>query len=164
MKAITKEVTETRIETLGYEAIDGTKFYNYNCGSEEQAEKECKRYECTAQGVIGARVQRFKLGETNELALFDIGWEDNLIEIFKPRCEEDINDLEMYLEMNMYKGCTSLNNSEKRDKVFKINNEIIIYWNADKDWFSFDTLETLMGKIKDNYYKAIEKENADGQK
>ena len=156
-----KEITAKKeiIEVKGYVANDGTKFYTYGIGT-EQAKKNCEDYEKTAQAVINARVKKFQIADTNELDLTECGSDDYKVEIFKPMTEADMKDLMMYLynkaphviSKNMLKE-----DEEQFEKVMKVGNEIIIWWNYCDDWYTVDTYETWIKRILNNYDNAIER-------
>jgi len=166
MRTITKERTVT--ELIGYEAIDGTIFNASVFGENgnEKARKECLEYEKSAKAVIASKVQNFKIGESNEYAMF-CGCEDNRIEIFNPKTEQELYELQVYLK-SKYSTSKDLFTDERSKRIYRVGNEIIINWNFDEEWFTDDTLETMLGRIKDSYYKSIDdwknKENNNGQK
>ena len=157
MKTITakKEIIETR----GFEAFDGTKFYTYGIG-EEEALKQCEAYEKTAEAVIKQRVIKFRIADTNESDLTECGSDDYKVEIFVPKTEEEMKDLMMYLYNKApHVKTDSMNKEDKEhmDKVMKVGNEIIVWWNYSDDCYTVDTYETWIERIKNHYYKAIEK-------
>lgn len=156
MKTITtkKEVIETR----GFEAFDGTRFYTYGIG-EDEALKQCEEYEKTAEAVINARVKKFKIADMNENNFTECGSDDYRIEIFKPTSENDMKDLMMYLYNKAPHVITDKIRKEDRehiDKVMEVGNEIIIWWNYSEDWYTVDTYETYLARLLKNYDKAIE--------
>ena len=165
MKTITnkKEI----IEVKGFEASDGTKFYTYGIG-EDKAREQCEEYERTAQAIITTRVKEFQIADTNESALTECGSDDYRVEIFKPTTEQQLKDLMMYLYIkaphviskNMLKE-----DEEHFEKVMKVGNEIIIWWNYCNDWYTVDTYETWLSRILKHYDEAISryKEKKNGQ-
>lgn len=51
MKTVKQEVD------YAYEAYDGTMFPFKNCGGEEKAKEECKKYESSAEGIVAERLK-----------------------------------------------------------------------------------------------------------
>lgn len=157
MKTLTRK--EEVIKTYGFQASDGTVFYTYGIG-EEQAIKNCEEYEKTAQAVINTRVKAFKIADTNENSFTECGSDDYRIEIFKPTSEEQMKDLMMYLynkAPHVISDKMRQEDKDHMDKVMKVGNEIMIWWNYDEDWYTVDTYETYLSRILNNYDRAIEK-------
>lgn len=160
MKEIAVERTYTERTIQGYEAKDGTKFYSCDCMNLEVAKEECERYEKTAYMVVRDRIQKFKIGETTEYGLSDFGCDDNVVEIYRPKTDEDVTNLLHYFEL-----CNASTDGKNKDEI-KVDNEIIVWWNYDHDYYQIDTYETYIKKFHDRFYWVLDnyKEKKDGQK
>lgn len=157
MKRIEIEKTITKVTAV--KAIDGTIFYVHD-DDIEKAENECREYEESAKGIINGRVREFQIAEGTNYELDPFQMNDDMIEIFLPKTEKEIDYLNQYM-MNAVDETTYENN--KLDNSF-INKEVIIQWNYDKDWFIRKTYEQFVNEFKNNFYKMIAeyKENKNG--
>lgn len=146
MKRIEREYTHVEKKVF-FEAWDGEIFSD---------EKQCYEYENNARGVIGKKVQRFRVVQTNEETLFypfGVGGDEYLVEVFRPTCEKDIEDLNYYFAM-FDKDLALIDNSY-------IGKDVIVNYNYDKDWLRFRTLDEYIKEFTDNYRKRVLQEGND---
>lgn len=143
MKRIEKEVV-TKTTRIIFEAYDGEQFSNVD---------DCNAYENNAKGVLGKKVQLFRIARTNEYELFScfgVGSEDYDVEVYRPQTAKDIETLNQY--MNMYYDKAELVPDDY------IGKEVIVNFNYDKDWCSASTLDELIERFKKNFAERILKE------
>lgn len=143
-----KNYSERIIQEVDYiEAFDGTIFHVNSQISEEEAMKECIKYEDSAFNVVKRRIQDFKIGETSYCYIDGNAISDEEIEIFKPETNDNVKDLMMYMQLQ--------NVDNAKEITFKKNEEVILIWNYDRTWVTVTTLELWVGSITNNYYETI---------
>lgn len=81
MKTIQREKTIVNTYDV-YVANDGTEFND---------KAECEKYEKSAIGVVNARYKALVVDTHSEYSAFQIGCDDNLVQIVKVRSEKDID-------------------------------------------------------------------------
>lgn len=135
-----KEIKTTRTieEVTGYEAFDGTRF---------SSEVECRKYEDSAEGVIKARAEQYLIGETSIYGLLDEGSDECGVDIYNIPDKEAATIIAQYI--NIVTGDTNT----CVDKY--IGKELVIFWNYDRDYAWFNTLDGIIKNIKNNYKTAI---------
>lgn len=144
MKKIEKEYTRVEKE-IYFEAWDGERFKN---------EDDCLAYESNALGVIGKKVQLFRVTKTNEYYLFEplgLGGEDYDVEVYRPASAKDIESLNMYL--NMYNKNIGLLSEDC------IGKEIIIFFSYDRDWCRATTFDELVDELRNHFETKIIKKD-----
>lgn len=143
MKKIEKEYTRVEKE-IYFEAWDGECFSN---------EDDCLAYERNALGVIGKKVQMFRIAKSNEYYLYETlgtGSEDYEIEVYRPATSKDIESLNLYL--NMYNKDVALLSDDY------IGKDVIVFFNYDKDWCKAQTFDELIDELRKHFKKNILKE------
>ena len=143
MKRIEKEYTRVEKEVY-FEAWDGERF---------SSAEACNEYESNARGVVGKKVQAFRVAKTNEYELFypfGVGGEDYEVEVYRPTNEKDIETLNQYL--NMFDKDSPLVPESC------IGKEVILNFNYDKDWVRARTLDDFTKDFLDNFKRRILKE------
>lgn len=143
MERIEKEYTRVE-KQVWYEAWDGETFAN---------EADCKDYENNARGVVGKKVQAFRVAKTNEYYLYEtlgVGSEDYQVEIYKPQSEKDIDSLNLY--MNMFNKDVTLIGNEY------IGQNILVFFNCDRDWCKAQTIDEVLNELREHFVKKILKE------
>ena len=136
-----KEIKTTRTieEVTGYEAFDGTRF-----GERE----ECKKYEESAEGVLKARVQQYKIGETTIYGLLDEGCDDCGVDIYS------VPDADVAQALSQYISVVTREKPILLDEY--VGKEIIIFWSYDHDYAWIRSIDGIIEGIRNNYQKAID--------
>lgn len=150
MKEIKKErtITETYYE---YEAIDGEIF---------KTKEECEKYDKSARAVLQSKYKKLVLKETNEYNLFDIGSEDNTVEIIKVGSQKDLDLVkQMYYMYNSHLDPKNPNEwtkieFENMDNALK-NKDILFIGRGydDESFWIYGSCNSLCEKI--NSYRKL---------
>lgn len=136
-----KAIKETRIieEVKGYEAMDGTFFYD---------ECECKKYEESARAIITARAKGYMIYSGSQYDLYDELSFDNGLEIY------DIKDADAAKAVAQYVIIKTDNQTETLFDKY-IGNKVILNWSYDEEYCWWFTLDEFIKQIKANYTKMI---------
>lgn len=118
-----KEKVEKVIRTE-YIAEDGTIFY---------IQEECEKYEQTALFTVARKLT--KIATTDEYCLFN-GCEDNEIEIFDIKDDNDLDNLKRYIYLTIQNNGAEHKDIEKYEIFDDITSghEVIVLWSWDKDY------------------------------
>lgn len=155
--------TETieKVVRVEYIAEDGQIFTD---------EAECKKYEESALFAVSKKLNRLNPKWASQYQLIENGCEEDQLEIFDVKTEEDLDNLRRYLYLTMIKNgasentiksCFTSENGTRADFVFEnvtAGHEVLIFWGYDEDWFwvyKDGSLEGYFGWIRDNYNKII---------
>lgn len=146
MKEVTREKTIT--EVAYYEAIDGMHF---------QSKEECERYERSAEMVVLAELEPYKVGMTTPYDLYDgEGSEEYDIDIYT------IPNAEVLRKLNTYRlMCASSQKVIGEEYIGKV---ILLTWDYDHQYsYCVGTIDDVIARIRKVYYATIapkeEKEN-----
>lgn len=160
MKTITRERTSVEKYNV-YVANDGTEFNN---------EDECRLYDKSAKGVLNATLRKFMVRKGCEDSMFCFGSCENIVEIYRPTCEEHKKSLlQMYLFMSPHvQGNESLQHLIDRtegliDRAIKENDYLIVSRGCEgceDDFWLYGTLNSLHEDAKKFCQQEKEKENA----
>lgn len=132
-----KKTVEQVVRTE-YVAEDGTVFYD---------REECEIYEKSALCAINSKLKRLCGDGIGQPALFDFGYDEDIVEIFDVQTEEDLDNLRRYLYLTLIK----YNNDEAVKKALTppkdsnlntatalynitAGHEVIILWNYEHDY------------------------------
>ena len=142
MKELTREIKTT--EVYGYKAEDGTYF---------NTKEECKKYEESAKLVCYGKAKQYLIGESTEYGITEFGCDDIHVDIYTVPDMEAAKIIEQYIVLE----------TGSKDDVgtvtSRIGKEIILFWNYDKDYVWVTTLEEYLEVIKNNYARALKKED-----
>ena len=135
---ITREVKEVN----GYIADDGTWF---------KQKEDCIQYEESAKMVLFQMVKDKMIGKTTELGLFDVGYEDNDVEIYRVDSLQTLELLNRYTYVTSYDKTTLFTSD-------MIGKDVIICWNYDRDacWCK-GTIDDIINDIKNTYNRILQK-------
>lgn len=143
MKKIEKEYTRVEKE-IYFEAWDGERFKN---------EDDCLAYESNALGVLGKKVERFRVAKTSEYCFYEpfgVGGEDYDVEVYRPANAKDLESLNLY--MNMYNKDVALLTDDY------IGKDVIVFFSYDRDLWSAKTFDEMIDELRKHYKKNILKE------
>ena len=148
---IKNEIKKMVEQVVGTEYIaeDGTVFYN---------EEECRKYEESALFTVSKKVK--KLNRISQIGLFDLGYDEDYIDIFSVETEEDLDNLKRYLYLKLMENGISKEGAEREVSSLKITSghEVLIFWGYEEDclWAYGDgSLDGYFGYVKDKYKKII---------
>lgn len=146
----TKEIKQEVVVRTEYIAVDGTKF---------TSKEECEKYEKSARCVILSRLTRLNPEGNSVYDLYDEGSEEDDIEIFDIKTDEDLELLRryVYLELSEHNGIPKSGEIEILPNA-TAGHEVIICW-----WYDHDgcytigdgSLEATLDRIRDNYRKCL---------
>lgn len=132
-----KKMVEQVVRTE-YVAEDGTVFYD---------KEECEIYEKSALYAINSKLKRLCGNGVSQADLFDLSYDDDIVEIFDVQTEEDLYNLRRYLYLTLIK----YNNDEAAKKALTppkdsnlntatalynitAGHEVIILWSYERDY------------------------------
>ena len=157
MKEIKKERVTTTYETF-YVANDGTEFTNPD---------ECRKYDESAAGVLNAMLRKFTVKSGTEYSIFDLGSDDNSVEILSPAAEDDKKTiLQLYLlknpHLNDKEHAHYVENASKLiDRAIAEKDYLLVGRGYDDSAFWFYGTRNSMKEQIDSFCKPDEnKENA----
>lgn len=137
MKEITREVTKT--ETMYYEAVDGARF---------SSREECEKYEKSAKCVVLKEIEKYKLGRISEYELFEAGCDDYGTDIY------NIANAEVLNKLNIYRNLCDPHIQNIGEEY--IGKPILLAWDYEEcSSYNLGTIDELLGRIRNNYIKAI---------
>ena len=167
-----KEMVE-RVVRTEYVAGDGAVFYD---------REECEIYEKSALCAINSKLKRLCGNGVGQVALFDFGYDEDIVEIFDVQTEEDLENLRRYLYLRLIqynkeevvqKALTPPKDSNlnKATALYNITagHEVIILWNYEFDYawtYGDGSLNGYFDHIRKNYKLIIapEKVKEEGKK
>lgn len=153
--------TIEEVVRVEYIAEDGQIFYD---------EAEAHKYEKSALFAVSKKLKRLNINGASVYDLLENGSEEDSIEIFDVKTEEDLDNLRRYLYLTMVKNnaseynienCFTSKDGKRKDFVFDnvtIGHEVLIFWGYDEDWFwvyKDGSLEGYFSWIRDKYTKLI---------
>lgn len=137
--------------TTVYVACDGTEF-NY--------EDECQTYEKSAKGVIFGRMRKCVINEGNECNIFNAGIEDNHIYVLLPKSKEDVEAINMVCSwVDSHNRKSSEEGAPFTDNI--IGSVIMLEIGYDYEWWSSQSLESLVKGITKGKYAVVENPEAE---
>ena len=136
----TKDITKTveQVVRTIYVAEDGQEF---------NTEEECLKYETSALFAVSSKLKKLNTKYVSAYNLFEMGCEDEEIEIFDIQTNEELDNLRRYLYLKLTKNGVKdeyiqacFVHKEEKWKDFDFSNvtvghEVLIFWSCDGDWF-----------------------------
>lgn len=156
MERVNKERKSTYVV---YVACDGTEF---------ETEKECIDYEKSARGVLFARYKSCVINTFSECELFNVGSDENYIDVVKMETDSDINTI-LQLQI-LFNGHIKDRNTIWYDKIKSYFDKGSIFfilrgYENDCFWVSSsleESIQNLVNKV-DNTLKVNIEENFDNE-
>ena len=149
MKVNEIKKTIEQVVRVEYIAEDGTVFYN---------EEECKKYEESANAIIGARFRKMAI-ITNPYHLFNSGDEDRYCYIVNVKNSEDLDILRRYVLMREYGNSAKEEYAKQVIEHFPdeiIGKTIIVDGGYENDWFySMGTIEEYISGVQKRYEETV---------
>lgn len=153
--------TIEEVVRVEYIAEDGTVFCD---------EVECQKYEESALFAVSKKLKRLNIDGASIYDLNESGSEEEALEIFDVKTEEDLENLRRYLYLKLSKNgasertikeCFTSDGEHRVDFVFDsvtIGHEVLIFWSYDEDWFwtyKDGSLEGYFSWLREKYTKII---------